>query len=214
MTSFSIPPIRPEGRSAILFMDYQNDILNICREKQHELFPTFLSSSQRLYDAVRSTNLSQSASSLTSAPLVIHVAFACRPGHPEINRATSYSFIAEANINVAGTVGADFDDAMRPDPHHFVIQRPRASAFYGSELDTLLRVWGVTRVYLTGIAISGCVVSTFTSARDMDYNVSVIRECVWDPDENISPTFVEVYFARAEEVVGVDEVIRRLANKE
>lgn len=60
---------------------------------------------------------------------------------------------------------------------------PRASVFHGTTLDADLRAHGISTLVMAGISSTGVVLSSITWASDADYDVRLIRDCCYDPDE-------------------------------
>lgn len=60
---------------------------------------------------------------------------------------------------------------------------PRASVFHGTSLDADLRTRGVSTLVMAGISTTGVVLSSVTWASDADYDVRLIEDCCYDPDQ-------------------------------
>lgn len=60
---------------------------------------------------------------------------------------------------------------------------PRASVFYGTTLDADLRSRGIDTLVMAGISSTGVVLSSVTWASDADYDVRLVRDCCYDPDQ-------------------------------
>jgi nicotinamidase-related amidase len=60
---------------------------------------------------------------------------------------------------------------------------PRASVFHGNTLDADLRSRGIDTLVMAGISTTGVVLSSVTWASDADYDVRLVRDCCYDPDE-------------------------------
>lgn len=61
---------------------------------------------------------------------------------------------------------------------------PRASVFYGTTLDADLRARGISTLVMAGISSTGVVLSSITWASDADYDVRLVRDCCYDPDQD------------------------------
>jgi len=61
---------------------------------------------------------------------------------------------------------------------------PRASVFYGTQLDADLRTRGISTLVMAGISTTGVVLSSITWASDADYDVRLVRGCCYDPDQD------------------------------
>ena len=59
-----------------------------------------------------------------------------------------------------GLNGADVPEELRPQPGDYTIIKPRWSAFFGTELDLILRRLGVRTVILAGTTTPNCVRTT------------------------------------------------------
>lgn len=60
---------------------------------------------------------------------------------------------------------------------------PRASVFYGTTLDADLRARGISTLVMAGISSTGVVLSSITWASDADYDVRLVQDCCYDPDQ-------------------------------
>jgi nicotinamidase-related amidase len=60
---------------------------------------------------------------------------------------------------------------------------PRASVFHGTTLDADLRSRGISTLVMAGISTTGVVLSSITWASDADYDVRLVRDCCYDPDQ-------------------------------
>lgn len=58
-----------------------------------------------------------------------------------------------------------------------VIHKNRVSAFHHTELDNILKRYGVTRILLAGCATDLAINSTARDAHDRDYGVTVLSSC-------------------------------------
>ena len=63
-------------------------------------------------------------------------------------------------------------------------QCPRASVFHDTTLDADLRARGISTLVMAGISSTGVVLSSVTWASDADYDVRLVRDCCFDPDQD------------------------------
>lgn len=70
---------------------------------------------------------------------------------------------------------ADGIAAIEADRH--IWSKRRYDAFFGTELDTLLRSLGVKNLFVCGVDTDICVLSTVCTARNLDYRVVVVSDC-------------------------------------
>jgi maleamate amidohydrolase len=110
-----------------------------------------------------------------------------------------------------GSRRSEFDDRLRIDHvRDIIINKRMASAFFETNLRSLMTWHGCDSVILTGGSTSGCVRATVVDALSCGYRVSVPEECVADKHE--SPHFANLYdiAIKYADVVPVAEVIAHL----
>ena len=88
------------------------------------------------------------------------------------------------------------------------MKKYRSSAFWGTNLDLLLRSNGIRSLIVTGCTTEGCVESTARDALFNDYYVVVVEDCVAsdDPAQHEASLLLMRHrfdIATAEEVLGV-----------
>ena len=76
-----------------------------------------------------------------------------------------------------GTWGTEWYRGLGPNPGETEIVKRRHSAFYGTDLDLILRRLGVEGVVLAGTATHGCVEGTARDAMARDYWAVVAGDC-------------------------------------
>jgi ureidoacrylate peracid hydrolase len=76
------------------------------------------------------------------------------------------------------TWGAQLVDALHRAPTDIVVPKRRYSAFFGTDLDLLLRERKIETVIVTGVVTNICVRSTVHDAFFLGYEVVVPIECV------------------------------------
>ena len=158
------------GKSALLVMDYQIDILE---KFMAPADPTeVLSVLPKLLAAARSADM-----------LVIYVVVSFRPGYPEVNpRNPGFSFLAQSGLLQAASPGTQIHPAVAPIEREPVVIKHRVSAFGGTDLQTILQSKAVETLVLAGVHTSGVVLSTLRQAFDLDYRILVAGDCCADPD--------------------------------
>ena len=78
---------------------------------------------------------------------------------------------------IPGTKGAEVVEAIAPQPGDIEITKHRFSAFFGTDLDLVLRGLGVKNLYVTGTQYPNCIRSTAVDAMGYDYNTTVVTDC-------------------------------------
>lgn len=115
---------------------------------------------------------------------------------------------------IEGSGGEDIDKSLEVRGEDYVIQKRRYSAFFGTDLDLVLRENGIKDVIVVGTKTNCCIRATVSDAYHLDYNVYVVRECVATNDEtvnNVHLTDINKYFGS---VVGMEELKRLYETKE
>lgn len=97
-----------------------------------------------------------------------------------------------------------------PQPADYDIPKHRWNAFYQTQLDLSLRSRGIDTVLLVGGSTHVGIASTAYAARDMDYQVVIVRDGLtgYEPQRTF---FIEQVFPRMCRVRSVDEVASALA---
>jgi nicotinamidase-related amidase len=138
--------------------------------------------------------------------LVIYVVVGFRQGAPEINiNNKSFSAGKERFSNMDMTVFMQVHDSLAPQAGEVTVTKRRVSAFTGSDLEVVLRSFGIQHVILTGIATSGVVLSTLREAADKDYRITVLTDCCADGDEEVHRVLTTKIFPRQADVYSLEE---------
>ena len=74
---------------------------------------------------------------------------------------------------------------VTPQEGDYVVQKPRFSAFFHTELDLILRRLGVRTLYLTGTTTPNCIRTTCYDGLSLDYNVGILTDCCSSNSEEI-----------------------------
>lgn len=77
-----------------------------------------------------------------------------------------------------GTPGWEIVDELAPRDGELVVRKVRYDAFYGTELDHMLRLWDVDTLLLCGTVANICVHYTAASAALRWYDVVVVKDAV------------------------------------
>ena len=88
---------------------------------------------------------------------------------------------AESRILIRDTWNTDIVDALRPAASDIVIYKSRFSGFYGTDLDEILKRFGIRHLIVTGFTTSVCVESTIRDAMFRDYSPVLLEDCTAEP---------------------------------
>jgi nicotinamidase-related amidase len=119
--------------------------------------------------------------------VIIHVFVGFRPGYPEIgpNDPPLLLGVPGSNTMLEGTWGGDFHDELRPAEGDCTVRARRLNAFWGTDLDVLLRGRGIDSVIVAGVPTNFVVESTVRGAGDAGYRVFLARDCCSSLNEEL-----------------------------
>jgi biuret amidohydrolase len=107
--------------------------------------------------------------------------------------------IANRDPLVDGTPGVDIYPELAPAPGEHVIKKHRYSGFFGTDLDIVLREWGVDTVIISGTTTKNCCHATARDAMFRNYRVVFLSDATatYDyPDRGFGPmSNVDVHHA-------------------
>lgn len=105
------------------------------------------------------------------------------------NSSATYSDPAPSGrgrILVRDEWGAAMVEDMATDPRDLIVHKHRLSGFWDNELDSILRVRGITTLLFAGINIDRCVFSTLQDASFLGYDCMLVDDCC----ATVSPDYV------------------------
>lgn len=79
-----------------------------------------------------------------------------------------------------GASGYEIKEEFAPQPQDLIIEKERASGFFGTSLSAQLKMRGVESVILCGESTSGCLRASVVDAFSYGFNVVVVEECCFD----------------------------------
>jgi nicotinamidase-related amidase len=80
-------------------------------------------------------------------------------------------------ILIRGEAGHDIIAALYPQPNEPVIDKPGKGAFYATDLDALLRNFGIQHLLVCGVTTEVCVNTTVREANDRGFRCIVLADC-------------------------------------
>ncbi len=113
-------------------------------------------------------------------------------------------------ICISGTFGADFFGDIRPaaeSSREVIVTKHRYSAFWGTDLDMILRSNGIKTLVMTGTSTSTCVESTTRDAFFNDYYVVLAEDCCADRSEQLHQAMLQKVKGSFGLVVSSDEIM-------
>jgi biuret amidohydrolase len=114
---------------------------------------------------------------------IIYVNIVYRPGYSgTIQNNALFRRAVESGGFIAGTPGVEIIKELRPQPSDLVIDHARSSAFFGSDLLTILIGTGIDTVALSGIATNVAVDHTARDAMQYGYTTIFLEDCCFSSD--------------------------------
>ena len=174
------------GHTALLLVDMQCDFI-----EPTGLFGE-LGVDLSMYDESRPRLVALLADARQSGALVIHIKNTALPDRMSDSPAQiRFNMRMHENARkdgpplrytVPGTPGHEFVNEFQPLPGELVVSKYRSSAFWGTNMEMLLRSNGVETVVIGGCTTEGCVESTARDAMFNDHYVVIASDCVASDD--------------------------------
>lgn len=95
------------------------------------------------------------------------------------------------SVSAQGILSGQFPEELGVKPSDYIVVKPRFSAFFGTELDALLRRLGVDSLLMAGTTTPNCIRTTAYDAIALEYNVAVARDCTSSATEEIQRVNLE-----------------------
>ena len=111
----------------------------------------------------------------------------------------------------SGTEGAQPVAELAPRPEDVMILKHRWSSFAGTHLDHLLRARGINTLLICGGSTDVGIASTAYAARDLGYNLIVVRDCCHSERPGAQDFFMDRLFPRMGRVLDADQAVALIA---
>lgn len=122
--------------------------------------------------------------------IAVPVVFACDSFLPEdfLFRATGYKPYC-----VRGTEGCLVSRKVKIKEHDMYVPKRRLSAFYKTDLDQMLRTYGIEKIAVCGMTTSVCVIATCLDAISHDFYCTLVEDCCVDRDEERHRAVISIF---------------------
>jgi nicotinamidase-related amidase len=83
----------------------------------------------------------------------------------------------QSHVLRKGDWGAEIVDELNPGNQDIHVTKHRFSGFWDTELDSILRNMGITTLFVGGVNMDQCVLSTFQDATFLGYDCVLLEDC-------------------------------------
>ena len=101
-------------------------------------------------------------------------------------------------------------DELKPAPQDYIIPKYRWSTFHQTYFDLALRSRGIDTIIISGGAVDVGVASTAYAARDLDYNLIIVRDASSNSHDDSMAAFMNTVFPRMARVRTTDQVLEMI----
>lgn len=115
---------------------------------------------------------------------------------------------------IGGQWSGEIVAELAPRPEEYIVPKFRWSAFTGTYLDMALRVHGISTIVIVGGSTDVGVASTVYSARDLDYDLVVVRDACTAHEMDNHDQFMKRIFPRMARVRDTGAVLAMLSRAE
>ena len=148
----------------------------------------------------------------SSGVLLIYIQNVWLPQHRSVSGAWLRYLMMDGLVDpkvgwtIAGTPGAEIVPEIAPHPGDIVVPKSRSNAFFGTNLDVILRCNGIRSVVCVGFVTEGCLESTARDAMIHDYYTVVLEDCTGTYDRKLHEAALSVLRVRVD-VVPSDAIL-------
>jgi nicotinamidase-related amidase len=152
---------------------------------------------------------------------VIYTTHAHRRDGSDMGLFAMHQPIAARTVTVDGTWGIEIYPEVAPAAGEHVIKKHRYSGFFGTDLDIILRGWGVDTVIISGTTTENCCHATARDAMFHNYRVVFLSDATatYDypdrgygpmPNEQVHHATLVILADSTAHVMSVAEMARRI----
>jgi biuret amidohydrolase len=153
-------------KTAMIVVDMQNDFVQEGAPIEIPRARAMVPRLNRLLDVCRAHQIP-----------VIYIHHVIRGGDIDAGRlADHHEVIRNSKAIIAGTPNVEIYEDLKPHPGDLVVAKPRYSAFYGTDLEAILRSKGIDTLIISGTVTNVCCESTTRDAFSRDYKVIFLSD--------------------------------------
>ena len=161
------------GRSAIIVVDMQNTFVS--KGGMFDLRGFDVTTIQRVIEPITKI-CNKAREKKVKRIYIVHV---LSPDLHEVGPDSSFWYKAvkfyredplwQEKFLIRGTWGAGIVEALKPQEDDLIVEKPRFSAFFGTNLDTILKTYDLKYLFFTGCATNMCVEASIRDAANLGY---------------------------------------------
>jgi ureidoacrylate peracid hydrolase len=196
--------------TALLFFDMLNVYYHGATEETKKRMKPVVANAVRLRDAARKASI----------PIFYAMANHRRDGQSRSMIVTDTDMRLrpwpndECNPAVHGATEGSWEQEViaeiEPRPEDYIIPKYRWSTFHQTYFDLALRTRGIDTIIISGGSVDVGVASTVYAARDLDYNVVIVRDACSNSHENSMAAFMDTVFPRMARVRTTEQVLEMI----
>jgi nicotinamidase-related amidase len=198
------------GRTGLLFFDMLNGHVKKGDPGTRERYGPVIANAVRLLEAARRRGMlvayavaNHRVDNATTAQLLRDTDNRLRPLSGDERESRP--------VVAAGTWEAQVIDELAPRPEDYLVPKYRWSAFFQTYLDLALRTRGIDTIIISGGSTDVGVASTAFAARDLDYNLVIVRDACSSEEMDNHEQLMGRIFPRMGRVRTTDQVLAMLA---
>ena len=141
--------------------------------------------------------------------MVIHTRHVLRPDGSNLGVLADVPKIREGFLN-DGSPSAEFYHGLVVEPDDILLEKPRFGAFYGTDLELILRSRGIDTIMISGISTPVCCDTTAREANARDFRVLFLRDataCTGNDAERLHNATIEVLDGLFAHIVSIADVV-------
>lgn len=178
--------------TALMLIDVINDFFDPSCRNYHPSYDQVLTNIKGMLGVARQAG----------AP-VIHCMEGHRPG-------TDFEHRKLPVHNILGGHDAEPAAGIEIRDGEVVVRKRRYSAFFGTDLDLLLRERGIDRIVMVGVKSHVCIRATIQDAFAYGYDVALVRECTGSNHKHLHEASLEDIQRYMGSVISMDEARKLL----
>ncbi len=110
-----------------------------------------------------------------------------------------------------GTPAVEVIDELAPQPGDYIVVKPRFSAYYGTNMESILKSLGTETILVGGISTQRSVEGTARDAKNRDTQCVVVSDCCTAGEEDVHQMTVDHVLPLLVRVRNTDEVTAALS---